>query len=138
MFRRITKPLPGFEVAKTIPADLYDALELSADINGGIGAFRWFTEKAIVVEVDDLRIYDTETDFDCPVCINGHAAFVCGISDDATYTSATLRDAGITTDFNDRLVQRIKSYKDVNIFATPSRVTFKEYVTAGNIQRGDA
>lgn len=46
---------------RTLPADVYDALEMSAEAFGGVGAFTPFSY-----------------DYEVPQCIIGHAAFLDG------------------------------------------------------------
>jgi hypothetical protein len=129
---KITDPLYEYaDHPRYIPIALYFALQMAALFSGGIGGNKWFTEDE-----------DGSVDLNCPVCVNGQAAFACDANkpEDATYVSKTLEKAGITTSFNDTLVKRINEVKKGTIYLDiderRARVSFEEYVTAGNIRFG--
>ncbi len=129
MSNKIRGPLLEYrDEPKYIPVTLYFALQMAALFSGGIGCSKWFTQDE-----------NGNTQLDCPVCVNGQAAFARDEKDEI-YVSKTLDRAGITTYFNDRLVRRINEHKaGAELYADPAfraRVTFEEYVTAGNIRFG--
>lgn len=102
-----------------LPADVYDTLEFSALVHGGVGGGDWFT--GVTMEY--------------PWCIHGHAAWVTE-GGYKTSLSPQLRYAGLGVDANDDAVRAINSRLGRrNLFA---RVTWEEYCAALNIVRGDA
>ena len=112
--------------SRTLPADVYDALEFSALVTGGIGAGDYW-EFVETVEI--------------PYCIRGHAFAVVegerrsyatpSISLDLTLTG------GVTYE-NDEAVHAINKRKGNPPFeGRNARVSFEEWCTELNITRGD-
>jgi hypothetical protein len=104
-----------------LPADVYDTLEFSALVFGGIGADRCWDYSASGPDADDI----------VPVCIRGHA--VC--ADDAEDIGSALDRIGIYFKENDEIVRSVNR----RLSREPNdRVPFDEYVREGNIVRGGA
>jgi hypothetical protein len=103
----------------TLPADIFDALELSAYAHGGIGAG--------LVSVGDA-----------PFCLIGHVKEV--LDAESSYygagylTLVALQDRGLDYRVNDHIVHNINARK-----RRPhhTRVTWRQYIAEGNIVRGD-
>lgn len=96
---------------RVLPADVYDALELSALIFGGVGGNNMFAKDG------------------CPLCIHGHAAFLWnGDVGDALYAT------GITTFENDGAVQNVNRSEGRPPY---DRISFEEWCAALNVIRGD-
>lgn len=103
------------QTVRVLPADVYDALELSAYVYKGVG--RWYMEE----------------DNGAPNCIIGQARFL----DDASWTGeveTTLRKAGINIVSNDDIVRdAINAGKGKK----NGRISWREYVKRANIVRGE-
>jgi hypothetical protein len=103
---------------RVLPADWYDALELAALANGGVGAGFWF-------HLNDPML---------PCCIHGLAEFSAGGMRNHTL-NYVLSDAGIYGDTNDAAVAAINARKDPNGY-TDTPVTFKQWCRELGVVRG--
>lgn len=103
---------------RVLPADVYDALELSAEAFGGIGAGRFGDPK----------------NFDCPLCIYGHADFLDSGSPygRAGALNEALGNAGITINANDTAVRRATGHMP----GSGARITFAQWCQALGVERG--
>lgn len=109
--------------ARVLPADVYDTLEFSALVYGGVGAWKRRDEK------------------DAPYCLFGHAAFV-QVRDPGTWYGAplatTLERCGLFVGSNDSAVVAINRRKGRRPKDRGTRVTWREYIRETNIVRGDS
>jgi hypothetical protein len=105
----------------TLPADVYDALELSAIAYGGIGEGTFGDWK--------------DGNGTGPRCIVGHAWCLREgqPAHAGSAVSQALSAAGIDVSFNDRLVKRAL---DEGAGIGDDRISWDEYVKRGNIVRG--
>jgi hypothetical protein len=104
---------------RTLPPDVYDALELSAEVYGGIGQ-PW------------LYDYNTPADLTgqhAPCCIYGHACHVGSVD-----IIGMLEKAGATGQGSDRAVRAINRRKRRDEHA---RVSFADWCAELNVVRGD-
>lgn len=92
-----------------LPADIYDALELSALAFGGIGR-----------GIDWLNDSEGAT---CPICVHGHANY---LEDGTDAISRALYEAGISRYENDK-----------RIVGSGGRISWATYCRRGNIVRGE-
>ena len=97
---------------RVLPADVYDALELSAYAYGGVGGGRF---------------WDVGTE-EVPFCIHGHAEFV-GTREHGDEVVRALYAAGITIDANDVTVDQLAP--------KGGRISFRRWCRALNVVRGD-
>lgn len=110
-----------------LPADVYDALEFSALVYGGIGAGAY----------RDYASDDYDNEAVAPRCILGHGAWIT----DAGYVGnadvfPVLVAAGIDERFNDTLVHDALKAGKGN--PRTMRISFGEYVALAGIVRGEA
>lgn len=104
-------------VQKVLPADVYDALELSAWEFGGIGASEW--EDAV----------------GRPLCIHGHRRFITENLEQHWEVGQALYAAGLSMDANDHAVRAINA----RYGAPPNaRVPFNKWCKELNVVRGEA
>ena len=117
-----------------LPADVYDTLELSAHVYGGIGAGRFYEYKESMFGNSDPI---------APMCLVGHIEDVANddfdnAGNDAVKEIAQIieRELGSTvlTVFNDRAVETINKRKNA---PDDARVSWEEYCTELNIVRGN-
>lgn len=104
---------------RVLPADVYDTLELSALVWGGIGADAYHDDRG------------------CPLCVYGHAYSAVGpgeTSTPASVLSAFTNSRPISTGNNDHAVHAINRRKGTHLRA---RVTFEEWCAELNVIRGD-
>lgn len=94
---------------RVLPADVYDAFELSAFAHGGIGGGKAF---------DYLGH---------PVCILGHRDHICGSLPGRNAVDRALESAGLGIDLNDEHTP-----------LDGSRISWAEYCRRLNIVRGSA
>ena len=102
-------------VKRVLPADVYDALEFSALVEGGIGAGRYFVNGGKMV----------------PYCIYGHAYELdreCGST-----VLAALANAGVSVSVNDRAVHAINKRRRQPRYA---RVSFADWCAEMGVERG--
>lgn len=100
---------------RVLPADVYDALELSATAFGGIGADHWFIDEK-------------------PCCARGHAMFVMPEGGQLTTCIQVLTGVGISADVNDDAVWTINERRGRS---RNSRVPFAEWCKELNVVRGE-
>ena len=105
---------------RVLPADVYDALEMSALAYGGIGARHWTDAGSTGYGADPL---------DVPFCISGHAR-AC---DPSRTVNAELHHADISIVTNDTAVRAINARKRGPLTA---RVTFAEWCAELGVERG--
>ena len=101
---------------RVLPADVYDALELSAEAFGGIGR-EWYT---------DMRD---------PLCAYGHAAFACDadpFDGMVTEIGRAISAAGITSTANDEAVLAIAGRHS----RPTDRVSFADWCNELGVVRG--
>jgi hypothetical protein len=113
--------MPTTKPIRVLPADVYDALEFSALVFGGIGG---------------ITSYDPPGS-DAPNCAYGHAAHVTNVRSILadTPTLVALRTAGIDAVFdNDSAVGRLDARKGRR---RGVRVTFREWCRELHVIRGD-
>lgn len=114
---------------RILPADVYDTLELSAFAYDGIGAYAASTGP----------VADAEGNGN-PLCVHGHAAFVCDVAPSSAYASRgtpvgnALRAVGIYANTNDvalgDIIHRIEPS------GASRRVTFAAWCKALEVERG--
>jgi hypothetical protein len=109
------------KITRVLPADVYDALELSAEAYGGIGAGQWHKN-------------------DCPICFVGHV-YYAGISETCDIDPQWLRDAMLLHDdslegLSDRAVRAINARNGIE--DRESRVSFADWCAELGIVRGSA
>lgn len=115
-------------VERVLPADVFDALELSALAFGGIGAGAWYedTTGERYVGWRDDRV---------PFCAIGHAEFV-----DAGVAVAALKAVGIDIGLNDISVQAInlrKNPRPERSLDLQKRVPFRDWCSELGVVRGE-
>lgn len=112
---------------RVLPADAFDALELSVLINGGIGPERSFTD----------------ADRFCPCCILGHAEFAVDVpfaegTIFGDWPKNTIADAlqsiGVWGSQNDNAIRDINRRKKAPY---ETRVSFVEFTRELDIVRGE-
>lgn len=106
---------------RVLPADVYDALELSAIANGGIGRGDWATPQ------EDFSTA-------APHCLFGHAEYAAGepfMSGRGQIVDA-LKAAGLNIGINDAVL-----YEHFGKSDRRSKVSWDEYVKIFNIVRGE-
>lgn len=101
-------------VKRVLPADVYDALELSALAFGGIGGGRYYKQGTPV----------------SPYCAVGHASFLD--TDCSREAWSAWKTGGITERVNDEAVRAINTRLGK---PAHSRVTFKEWCKELNVTR---
>lgn len=114
---------------RVLPADVYDTLEFSALVFGGIGAG---------------PIYTNSEGGPCPVCAHGHLQLARGIDgrtalDDFMADrgpSRILVDAGIDGGESDVAVVRINTRKGHGTYCD-GRVSFKDWCAELGVVRGE-
>jgi hypothetical protein len=113
------------KAVRTLPPDVYDALELSALAFGGIGAGQ-------NAENVSQQGYEPTA---IPICIIGHAYGLLGKPEDCWNAPAlhALRLAGITISVNDPAV--VTALQRLNRPVT-GRVTFKQWCKELGVVRG--
>jgi hypothetical protein len=109
----------GGMTARVLPADVYDALELSALVYGGIGAGWYYWPPMGVSPGEEI-----------PHCIFGHAD-AC----DGEVIQPALMKVGIDTVVNDDAVHAVQKRKPS--MDTP-RITFKQWCKELGVVRGAA
>ena len=101
---------------RVLPADVYDALEFSALVEGGIGAGKNFVNGGFEV---------------VPYCIYGHAYELdreCGST-----VLAALGNAGVSVPMNDRAVHTINERR---LQPRNARVSFADWCAELGVERG--
>lgn len=106
---------------RILPADVYDALELSALAYGGIGAGRW---------VEDGGAGFGSAPADIPVCASGHAF----AADPTNEMWHVLQSADLGIRHNDPAVVRINVRRG-NDYSL-ARVSFAEWCAELGVERG--
>lgn len=101
------------EKQRVLPADAYDAMELSAMAFGGIGLG---------------RVWDSHHR---PVCAYGHAAFACDVDNVSNPIFDALRGAGIDSIESDKVVRRLAG-------SPTARVPFTDWCAELGVVRGDS
>ena len=115
---------------RVLPAHVYDALQVSALMYGGIGA----GESVVGIAESFGKLYETNPAACVPFCIRGHA-WCAGV-----LTADMVGDVMFRADFpihyaaNDNAVLEINARKGVH--DRRARVTFEEWCAELNVVRG--
>lgn len=110
---------------RVLPADEFDALELSVMAFKGVGQPNVFT---------DISRFGAGPSTGSPVCILGHAAYLTDTDSPWNSIGNALYKIGIRGSTSDAAVRAINARKRVSQYA---RVSWKEYTHELNIVRGD-
>ncbi len=115
-------------VKRVLPADVYDALELSALVHGGIGGGTF----GMLGDRPSNSMWES-SDCGTPRCIHGHAIWITG--DHFTSIRAVISDAEIGMKVNDDAVARINARLGTPDYYT--RVPFADWCAELGVERGE-
>lgn len=122
-----TFQLLAMKKIRTIPADVYDTLELSAYAHGGIGA-------GSAYEREKNEWGNMDFNMDRPLCMLGHLNFVSGPDTPFHKLLRPFFSNDITSVQNDNAVYAINERLNRPVY---SRVSFEEWCAELNIVRGE-
>lgn len=108
---------------REIDADLYDALELVAEMTRGVGSGEWFAYSN--------RAGGYATDYSCPACINGMRDFLTG----DLYLQSNGYDGLPTVVENDKAVRLVQKKMHLS---SADRVPFQAYAKQVGLVRKEA